>query len=179
MSASRSSTARPCWTRPGPDGRRAAPAPLSSLPEGGRGAVLSGVARRLRGRCVPEYRARTEAAYGQRALRGLHPFTSHRTHSASPPAPALACRRPDAPGRTPRGAWFTVSTRHMGEKALAETSTPQEAVGAAVHRLPQRRGPVTQDRGRRAGDAHRAPARGTRAVRPRARRERNAGFPRP
>ncbi|MEV7108396.1 DUF6193 family natural product biosynthesis protein [Streptomyces atroolivaceus] len=51
---------------------------------------------------MPEYRPLVEAAYGQRALRGLHPFTSHRTHSVSPPAPALACRRPDAPGRTPR-----------------------------------------------------------------------------
>ncbi|MER5916607.1 DUF6193 family natural product biosynthesis protein [Streptomyces sp. NPDC001982] len=88
------------------------------------------------------YRALVEAAYAEPALRGLYPFTSHWTLRFSTTTrprltifgPCLLAHDVDR---------YTVSTEFTGADALAQTTTAQEAVAAAVRHLPYSPGPVT------------------------------------
>ncbi|MEU8588421.1 DUF6193 family natural product biosynthesis protein [Streptomyces sp. NPDC048664] len=93
----------------------------------------------------PEYRALIEAAYAEPALRGLYPFTSHwtlRFSTSTRPRLSVVPLCVNAYRQKP----YTVSAQLMGE-ALAEAPTAEEAVSAAVRRLPSGLGPVTHGAG--------------------------------
>ncbi|GAX54088.1 DUF6193 family natural product biosynthesis protein [Streptomyces olivochromogenes] len=83
----------------------------------------------------PEYYALIEAAYAEPALRCLYPFTSHwtlRFSTNTRPDLTVVPMCLDAHREKP----YTVSASYMGE-VLAETTTAEEAVAAAVRHLPQ------------------------------------------
>ncbi|MFD7409822.1 DUF6193 family natural product biosynthesis protein [Streptomyces sp. NPDC059866] len=87
------------------------------------------------------YHALVEAAYAEPALRSLYPFTSHWTlRFSTTTRPYLTifepCLLAHDVGR------YSVSMKFTGADALAQTTTPQEAVVAAVRHLPYRPGPV-------------------------------------
>ncbi|MGW2106197.1 DUF6193 family natural product biosynthesis protein [Streptomyces sp. NPDC001948] len=89
----------------------------------------------------PEYQALVEAAYSERALRDLYPFTSHwtlRFSTSTRPHLTVIPMSLDAH----RDTRYTVSANYMG-KILAETPTAEEAVSTAVRYLPSGLGPVT------------------------------------
>jgi hypothetical protein len=90
----------------------------------------------------PGYHALVEAAYAEPALRGLYPFTSHwalRFSTTTGPFTTIVgpCLLADDIDR------YTVSTAFTGRDPLAQTTTAQEAVAAAVRHLPSGLGPVT------------------------------------
>ncbi|WP_351232410.1 DUF6193 family natural product biosynthesis protein [Streptomyces sp. NPDC002133] len=86
----------------------------------------------------PEYHALIEAAYAEPALRGLYPFASHwtlRFSTSTRPHLTVVPVCLDAHREKP----YTVNASYMGE-VLAETTTAEEAVAAAVRHLPQAAG---------------------------------------
>lgn len=88
------------------------------------------------------YRALVEAAYAEPALRGLYPFTSHWTlRFSTTTRPRLSVVGPCLLAHDVDR--YTVSTDFMGENRLAQATTAQEAVAAAVRHLPSGLGPVT------------------------------------
>ncbi|MFD3842708.1 DUF6193 family natural product biosynthesis protein [Streptomyces sp. NPDC058642] len=91
---------------------------------------------------LPGYHALVEAAYAEPALRALYPFTSHwalRFSTTTGPFTSIVgpCLLADGIDR------YTVSTGFTGSGVLAEATTAQEAVAAAVRHLPSGLGPVT------------------------------------
>ncbi|MEU8779536.1 DUF6193 family natural product biosynthesis protein [Streptomyces sp. NPDC048606] len=89
----------------------------------------------------PEYRALVEAAYAEPALRGLYPFTSHRTlrfSTSTRPRLTVIPLCLDAH----RDTRYTLSASIMGE-VLVDTITVADAVSTAVRHLPSGLGPVT------------------------------------
>lgn len=90
----------------------------------------------------PAYHALVEAAYAEPGLRGLYPFTSHwalRFSTTTRPRLTIAgpCILADDVDR------YTVSEGFTGSGVLAQATTAQEAVAAAVRHLPSGLGPVT------------------------------------
>ncbi|NUL02396.1 hypothetical protein HRW07_03865 [Streptomyces lunaelactis] len=90
----------------------------------------------------PGYHALVEAAYAEPALRGLYPFTSHwalRFSTTTGPWMSTVgpCLLADDVDR------YTVSAGFTGSGLIAQATTAQEAVAAAVRHLPSGLGPVT------------------------------------
>lgn len=90
----------------------------------------------------PEYHTLIEAAYAEPALRGLYPFTSHwtlRFSTTTRPGMSIVgpCLLAHAVDR------YTVSANFTDSGLIAQTTTAQEAVAAAVRELPSGLGPVT------------------------------------
>ncbi|MEU9131325.1 DUF6193 family natural product biosynthesis protein [Kitasatospora sp. NPDC048540] len=90
----------------------------------------------------PEYHALVEAAYAEPALRGLYPFTSHWTLRFSTTTRPHLTVVPICLAAAQRENRYTLSARYMGE-VLVGTTTPEEAVAAAVRNLPSGVAPVT------------------------------------
>ncbi|MFF4652572.1 DUF6193 family natural product biosynthesis protein [Streptomyces sp. NPDC001380] len=90
----------------------------------------------------PEHRALVEAAYAEPALRMLYPFTSHWTLRFSTTTRPRLTVVPICLDAARREGRYTVSARIAG-RTLAETTTAEEAVAAALHHLPPGLGPVT------------------------------------
>ncbi|NUK33309.1 hypothetical protein HRW16_02540 [Streptomyces lunaelactis] len=88
------------------------------------------------------YHALVEAAYAEPALRGLYPFTSHwvlRFSTTTRPNLSIVgpCLLADDVDQ------YTVSATFTGSVVIAQATTAQEAVAAAVRELPSGLGPVT------------------------------------
>jgi hypothetical protein len=103
----------------------------------------------------PAYHALVEAAYAEPTLRALYPFTSHWTlRFSTTTRPRLTIA---GPCLLARGVdEYLVSKGFTGSGVLAEASTAEEAVAAAVRHLPSSLGPVTSgayddESGRRLG----------------------------
>lgn len=90
----------------------------------------------------PPQVALLDAAYAEPRFRALYPFTSHDVlrfstatrQNLAPVGPSLAAHAADR---------FTVSSDFLVKDILAETTTAQEAVAAALEHLPTGLGPVT------------------------------------
>ncbi|WP_405749435.1 DUF6193 family natural product biosynthesis protein [Streptomyces sp. NBC_00012] len=91
----------------------------------------------------PTHHALVEAAYAEPALRALYPFTSHwALRFSTTTRPRLTIIGPCLlAGRV--GQAYKVSKGFAGAGLLAEVTTAQEAVAAAVRHLPAGPGPVT------------------------------------